>query len=51
MRRPAISCTVATTFAYSPGYRKVTGLTSVPSVMREVSREIPARTLHASLVA
>jgi alkanesulfonate monooxygenase SsuD/methylene tetrahydromethanopterin reductase-like flavin-dependent oxidoreductase (luciferase family) len=37
------------TFRYPGEYAKV--VATVPSVMREVSREIPARTLHASLVA
>jgi len=39
--------TVVTTFAKLPGWRKVTGLTSVPSLIVVVSRARPARTAHA----
>ena len=49
-RPPLISATVATTLARLPGGRKVTGETSVPSVMLDVSRARPASVAHASVV-
>ena len=46
---PLISSTVATTLARLPGWQKVTGETSVPRRMVEVSGE-PARVARASVV-
>ena len=50
MRPPLISSTVTTTLARLPGFRNVTGVTSVPRVIRSVSRARPARTAQASVV-
>jgi hypothetical protein len=45
-----MSATVLITFARFPGRRKVTGDTSVPNVIRVVSRARPASVVHASVV-
>ena len=49
-RPPLISSTVAAILARLPGWRKVTGETSVPRWMVDVSRASPASVVHASVV-
>jgi hypothetical protein len=51
IRPPLISSIVVTSFTKLPGWRNVTGLTSAPREIREVSRARPAITAHASVVA
>ena len=46
----AISATVAAILARLPGRRNVTGETSVPTLMRVVSRASPASVAQASVV-
>ncbi len=48
-RPPLIASACATWIASTPGRRNVTGVTSVPSRIRLVSRPSAARVIHASV--